>query len=83
MKIKFKLFASLSKYLPEGSVGNSTYIEILANTSIHDVLVRYEIPKDTVHLVLLNGIYIEPEERETPIFSEGDVLALWPPVAGG
>ena len=64
-------------------MGNSTYIEILADTSIHDVLLSYEIPKNTVHLVLLNGIYIEPEERETPIFSEGDVLALWPPVAGG
>lgn len=64
-------------------MGNSTFIEILADTSIQDVLVRYEIPKDAVHLVLLNGIYIEPEARETPIFSEGDVLALWPPVAGG
>ena len=64
-------------------MGNSTFIEILANTSIHDVLVRYEIPKDTVHLVLLNGIYIEPEERETPIFSEGDVWLYghqWPGV---
>ena len=74
MKIKFKLFASLSKHLPEGSVGNSTYIEILANTSIHDVLVHYEIPKDTVHLVLLNGIYIEPEERETPILPIGKAV---------
>jgi molybdopterin converting factor small subunit len=34
-------------------------------------------------LVLLNGKYIAPEARGTTTLTEGDVLAIWPPVAGG
>jgi molybdopterin converting factor small subunit len=36
-----------------------------------------------VHLVLINGKYIEPEKRLTQTLQEGDVLAIWPPIAGG
>jgi molybdopterin converting factor small subunit len=34
-------------------------------------------------LVLVNGKYIAPEARGTTLLQEGDVLAIWPPVAGG
>ncbi len=37
----------------------------------------------TAHLVLLNGVYLTPEQREQATFKEGDTLAVWPPVAGG
>ncbi len=41
------------------------------------------MPPKLVHLVLVNGVYIPPEERATRTFVEGDVLAIWPPIAGG
>jgi len=31
----------------------------------------------------VNGRYIEPEKRLTTTLVEGDVLAIWPPIAGG
>jgi hypothetical protein len=36
-----------------------------------------------VHLVLINGVYVPPEERGTRMLAEGDTLAIWPPIAGG
>jgi len=36
-----------------------------------------------VHLVLVNGSYIAPEQRASQTLAEGDVLAIWPPIAGG
>jgi molybdopterin converting factor small subunit len=33
--------------------------------------------------VLLNGVYLDTDERGTTNFSDGDTLAVWPPVAGG
>jgi molybdopterin synthase sulfur carrier subunit len=36
-----------------------------------------------VHLVLINGKYIEPAMRLSQTLVEGDVLAIWPPIAGG
>jgi len=36
-----------------------------------------------VHLVLINGSYVAPEDRATRTLVDGDVLAIWPPIAGG
>jgi sulfur carrier protein ThiS len=36
-----------------------------------------------VHLVLVNGSYVAAELRATRTLAEGDVLAIWPPIAGG
>jgi molybdopterin converting factor small subunit len=33
--------------------------------------------------VLINGVYVAPEDRATRTLVEGDVLAIWPPIAGG
>jgi len=35
------------------------------------------------HMVLVNGVYVAPEERSDKKLEEGDHLAIWPPVAGG
>jgi sulfur carrier protein ThiS len=41
------------------------------------------LPEKWVHLVLVNGVYIYPEQRAKHILVEDDVLAIWPPIAGG
>jgi len=41
------------------------------------------VPAEHCHLVLVNGVFISPSERGSRRLSEGDHLAIWPPVAGG
>jgi sulfur carrier protein ThiS len=41
------------------------------------------LPAKLVHLVLVNGHFIAPEQRALHVLAEGDVLAIWPPIAGG
>jgi len=77
------LYASLGKHLPQDTTGNIIQIDVSPDMSVYDILECYQIPKETVHLVLVNGVYINPEDRDEPLLSEGDTLALWPPVAGG
>jgi sulfur carrier protein ThiS len=85
MKITFKLFASLTDYLPRererGS--NAVDIEVPEGASIVDIVAPFGLPQKMVHLVLVNGVYIPPAERATRQLSDGDVLAIWPPIAGG
>ena len=83
MKITFKLFASLSDYLPPERQGNILPIEVPEGTSIMDIVNRFQLPVKLVHLVLVNGKYIKAEERDSYVLKEDDVLAIWPPVAGG
>lgn len=48
-----------------------------------DIVNKFQLPVKLVHLVLVNGKYIKAEERDTYPLKEDDVLAIWPPVAGG
>ncbi len=83
MKITFKLFATLGDYLPANRKGNEVEIEVDPEHSILQIIKPYGLPPKLVHLVLVNGHYINPEDRSTRTLLEGDALAIWPPIAGG
>jgi molybdopterin converting factor small subunit len=84
MQITFKLFASLTDYLPpEARYTNIVQLNVAPEASISQIIEPFGLPPKMVHLVLINGKYIEPEKRLTQTLAEGDVLAIWPPIAGG
>jgi len=84
MKITLKLFASLTDYLPPASkYTNIVELDIAAETTISQLVELYRLPDKQVHLVLVNGSYVAPDQRASRTLTEGDVLAIWPPIAGG
>ena len=84
MNITFKLFATLTDYLPaEARRSNQINLDVAADASISKIIEPFGMPAKLVHLVLVNGKYIAPEDRGTTVLTDGDVLAIWPPVAGG
>ncbi|CAD5374772.1 MoaD/ThiS family protein [Rubrivivax sp. A210] len=84
MHITFKLYASLGDYLPaERRRGNEMPLEVAEGATIAQVLAPFALPQKMVHLVLVNGHFVAPEQREAKVLAEGDVLAIWPPIAGG
>lgn len=84
MHITFKLFASLGDYLPASvRPGNEMRLPVAEGATITQVIEPFGLPPKLVHLVLVNGKYIEPAQRGTHVLQEGDVLAIWPPIAGG
>lgn len=84
MRITFKLYANLTPYLPPSvRRGNAMELDIARESTIADVIAPFALPMNMVRLVLINGIYVEPKDRSTRILAEGDVLAIWPPIAGG
>lgn len=84
MKITFKLFATLTDYLPhEARAGNVLQLELPRDATIADVVERFALPPRLVHLVLVDGVYVPPAQRLTRILHEGETLAIWPPIAGG
>lgn len=48
-----------------------------------DIINQYQIPKESCHLILVNGVYTPLIAAESKILNKGDTLAIWPPVAGG
>ena len=83
MKIQLKLYASLGQYLPAEAKKNEIEINVHDKATVEEVLRQYTVPNDMCHLVLVNGKFVAPGEREALILKTGDSLAVWPPVAGG
>ena len=54
-----------------------------SNSTILQTIEPFGLPMKLVHLVLVNGVFVPPEERATRQLADGDVLAIWPPIAGG
>ena len=84
MKITFKLYASLTDYLPaDRRTSNWMPLEVEPGATIASVIAPFNLPMKMVHLVLINGVYVPPAQHATRTLVEGDVLAIWPPLAGG
>jgi sulfur carrier protein ThiS len=84
MHITFKLYASLTDYLPpDRRIGNRMELDVAEGSTIEQIIEPFQLPMKYVHLVLINGVYIPPAERAVRALVQGDVLAIWPPIAGG
>ncbi len=83
MKITLKLYASLGSFLPPAAERNQIQIEIADNLSVGEVLQNFNIPMESCHLILVNGIFTPPVTSHSKQLSSGDVVAVWPPIAGG
>lgn len=83
MKVAFKLFATLTDYLPPERKGNVLTLEVDEGTTVQALIDRYRVPEKLAHLVLVNGVFIPPGQRASHILKAQDELAVWPPVAGG
>ena len=82
MQVTFKLFATLQDYLPDHAVKNAISLEVEDDTTPNQLIERFSVPQSEVHLVLVNGVYLDQADRDRPLQSD-DTVAIWPPVAGG
>ncbi len=80
MRIELRLFASLRKKLPPGSPRGKCDLELPENATIAAVLTRMDIPAASAQMVLVNG---EHDRDFGRTLRDGDVLSIFPPVAGG
>lgn len=84
VRITLKLFASLTQYLPEAFRKNHAMpMAVPADATIESIIAPLGMPPALVKLVVLNGVFIPPSQRAVTRFTDGDALAIWPPIAGG
>ncbi len=84
MKVSLKLSASLSVSLPvEVRSSCRMELDVAPGATVLDVIRGQGIPPGQCAIVLVDGVWVAQAERTTRVLSEGEVLAIWPPVAGG
>lgn len=79
MKIEVRLFASLSRYLPDDAVGQRIELELDEGTTVKQVLVQLGVPLDELKLVFVNSVRTGVDD----VLKDGDRMGAFPPVAGG
>lgn len=84
MRVTLKLYATLTDHLPaHARRDNALQLDVAESATIPAIVEPFALPARLVHLVLVNGVYVPPAERASRALRDGDVLAIWPPIAGG
>ncbi len=84
MNVTLKLYATLTDYLPpDARRHNVLALEVPDDATLASITEPFRLPRELVHLVLVNGVFVPPEARGERRFRDGDVIAIWPPIAGG
>lgn len=83
MQINIEFYASLMQYLPPGKSRHRREVRVEDGLRVSDLIDQFHIPQKMAHIVLLNGRFVEADKRGERELAEGDVVSIWPPVAGG
>ena len=84
MTITLKLFASLATHLPaDARSSHRVALDIEPGTTVQAVIRRQGIPEALCAIVLIDGHWVPRPDRATRALEAGQVLAIWPPIAGG
>jgi molybdopterin converting factor small subunit len=79
MRVRVKLFATLSRFSAGGLPGTPFETELPQGACLRDLVNLLKIPPEETHITFVNGI-IQPLEC---ILAPGDDIGIFPPIGGG
>jgi sulfur carrier protein ThiS len=83
MDVNIEFYASLMKYLPPGKSRFRREIKVDDGLFLNRLIEQFHISPAEAHIVLVNGHFVDEDKRASRELLEGDVVSIWPPVAGG
>jgi molybdopterin converting factor small subunit len=78
-KVDVRLYAALRRYAPQLGLGEAIKLELDEGATIRHIFARLGLPESEVKRVIVNGLSRGYEYA----LSDGDRIAIFPPVAGG
>jgi molybdopterin synthase sulfur carrier subunit len=79
VRVQVQLFATLATFLPPGSSEGTATLDVPERSTVRDLIQRLGLPADLERVTLVNGGDARPDRS----LRAGDVLAVFPPLAGG
>jgi len=79
MRVRVKLFSTLSRHRPDAAAGTPFEVELSAGATIQSLLDQLQLPKAEVKVVFVQG---RVREADWPL-NPGDELGIFPLVGGG
>ena len=84
MNIEVRTFINFKSYMPPDAKDGKAVLSIKDGATFADLLHKLGIPIEEPRIVVLNGVSqgTDPEVN-TRVLSEGDIVAIFPPIGGG
>ena len=79
MRVQVQLFATRAAFLPPDSRDGAAMLDVPDRSTVHDLIERLGLPAELERVMLVNGGDATPDLTLNP----GDVVAVFPPLAGG
>lgn len=79
MKIKLRLYATLTKFIGDFSSGTEVEMDLPEGSTLGELASHLKLPPDEVKICFVNGIICELEKT----LHEGDEVGIFPPIGGG
>ena len=79
IKVECRLYATLRKYAPDYGLGEAMELELPNGTTLAELYELLKVPPDEVKRTFVSGLSKGPSHP----LSDGDRVALFPPIAGG
>lgn len=79
MEIRVKLFATLTRYVPNASSGTPLIVDLPNDATLADLINKLQLPAQEIKVVFVNG-------RARPLawqLNQGDEVGIFPPIGGG
>jgi molybdopterin converting factor small subunit len=79
MEIEVRLFATFRDYLPQDSASFSFKKSLDKEMAVSTIAEEISLPPDVPKIFIVNGNVVTGEH----VLHDGDVVSIFPPVAGG
>jgi molybdopterin converting factor small subunit len=79
MNIEVRLYATFRDFLPPGTSGFGMMKSLDKEITIAELAKEIGLPEDAPKIVIVNGSHAELDR----VLKDGDVVSLFPPLAGG
>jgi molybdopterin converting factor small subunit len=79
VKVGVRLLGLLRRYRPAGFKGDVVELDLADGATLRDAAQALSVPLDLIHAVFVNDKQVSLER----VLAPGDVVRLFPPVAGG
>jgi len=80
MNIEVKLFSILARYLPPEADGRRVRLTVPEGTTVAQVLDQLGVPRQLAKLIVIDGVV---HQKADMVLRAGNVLSVFPPIAGG
>lgn len=79
MEIRVKLFATLTRHVPNAHSGTQLVIDLAEGSTISDLIKKLQLPGSEIKVVFVNG---RARSLDWPL-NQRDEVGIFPPIGGG